>query len=1089
MTKPSARTLLVTTFWLVALLLAGWAVRQPTLGHQQWNLDEACTFTMAQQIREGGVLYRDAVDHRGPLVPYLKAAIFAVAGDWNVHAVRVALALAIGFAAFLLRDLARRFGDALTGSAAALIFLVLSIALAGTSDSFASHTEWFVVSFSVLGLWIFSYAHARGELVSGLVIGVVFAGSALCKQPGLLDLGVLWVLLALWAWWHPAERARLFRLWLGTAAGVLVIGCAAAAYFWQYGALRDFVYYAWRYNVEIYVPEMSRWQRLSAVRVPFILAAKNAPALGLLAIGGVAALLRLATRELRAPAKDRSLLPWLILGWCASGLVSTALSGRDFEHYSIQLIPGLSLAAGWSVARLLERTRTQLAQRRSMALLGLTVLLAAVAVTTWNIRVAYRKLPPGEQDGWFELQKLVQSYSSPTERLFVWGYYPDGYLLSHRMPATRFINANFLTGMVPWTNLEYERDTRYAIVPGAWDAFWRDYRQHPPAVILDAVTRGYVKYRILAQPKLRDEVIDHFAEVHRFATDPFHVRVLRRIDATSREIPAQLTVDNDIRLLTRTVYQIPDILEVTVVAPQRGAEVVLRLGGRPYRRLKLPKDSSVEVSFTVRISDLVSKGTSVADAVVFDGDRALQSPPVDLNPRYQLDPHVATPAPSLRYGNEQFSSTGGEQRTWFDEPRSSVLGWRTAGSFTLEFPRASAMEAVSWIWQPPPLRRGVREPIRPLLPEISLVTDHGVEPLTRNEVTRQEGQCFITTELPRGQRGSLRVQWSGVVSADYASNEVWIGGLKAFARGPALNFAEREISPTEGSALGDKPWTRSPNGTWAGDAPSRLVYPRVAHLNSFVFDYGINERVYTNPPAGVGEGVIIEVNFLHADGHSENLLSDAVHPQADPKSRGKHHVRVGLPENDAPGRIEIKFKPLPENNPVGAETFLTPLRAQGAGPDIVISDDRVLIPVESLNRGIEPVHTFAGGRWIAHSPGHLVYPCPTDLRAVNFGFGMEAGSYRNDDPHQRTNGVEVVVEFRDDENKSIELFRRYLDPYHNPGDRGEQHGRIELPGRWGRIVFHMQPGLYNDAAYDWSYWTDFTGEASPSPSRTDQPSK
>lgn len=70
------------------LLVAGTlAVRWPVLDRKIWNLDERSTITMAQQILDGQVLFRDAADNRTPLVPYVKALVLAVAGDWNARAI------------------------------------------------------------------------------------------------------------------------------------------------------------------------------------------------------------------------------------------------------------------------------------------------------------------------------------------------------------------------------------------------------------------------------------------------------------------------------------------------------------------------------------------------------------------------------------------------------------------------------------------------------------------------------------------------------------------------------------------------------------------------------------------------------------------------------------------------------------------------------------------------------------------------------------------------------------------------------------------------------------------------------------------
>ena len=81
--------------WLIAgmfLLAAGWIawLRQPALSTPVWNVDEAITATIGDEILAGGVPFRDATDLRAPLTYYVYAAVFAVAGHNNMTAIHVA---------------------------------------------------------------------------------------------------------------------------------------------------------------------------------------------------------------------------------------------------------------------------------------------------------------------------------------------------------------------------------------------------------------------------------------------------------------------------------------------------------------------------------------------------------------------------------------------------------------------------------------------------------------------------------------------------------------------------------------------------------------------------------------------------------------------------------------------------------------------------------------------------------------------------------------------------------------------------------------------------------------------------------------
>ena len=84
--------------------------RIPTAAIPTFNVDEAVSAVVAQEIAEGGLPYRDAIDHRGPLTYYFYALIFQLVGDWNMEAVHVAYALVLSLIALLLFWMDRETG-------------------------------------------------------------------------------------------------------------------------------------------------------------------------------------------------------------------------------------------------------------------------------------------------------------------------------------------------------------------------------------------------------------------------------------------------------------------------------------------------------------------------------------------------------------------------------------------------------------------------------------------------------------------------------------------------------------------------------------------------------------------------------------------------------------------------------------------------------------------------------------------------------------------------------------------------------------------------------------------------------------------
>jgi hypothetical protein len=82
-----------------------------------------------------------------------------------------------------------------------------------------------------------------------------------------------------------------------------------------------------------------------------------------------------------------------------------------------------------------------------------------------------------------EVAEHVKAESRPSDRIFIWGEYPEIYWAADREPASRFIHTGFLTGNSP------ERDPRLVKpsdgVPGAWPLLYSDFKVHMPMLIVD----------------------------------------------------------------------------------------------------------------------------------------------------------------------------------------------------------------------------------------------------------------------------------------------------------------------------------------------------------------------------------------------------------------------------------------------------------------------------------------------------------------------------------------------------------------------------------------------------------------------------
>ncbi|MCF7687543.1 MAG: hypothetical protein K9M98_03735 [Cephaloticoccus sp.] len=358
------------------------------------------------------------------------------------------------------------------------------------------------------------------------------------------------------------------------------------------------IYYTWTYNNTLYVPEVPRWERWQTMSVPFELAWKYHPLLPVIGVLGAGLLLRRALLDAFRSPRQFDLPYWLILGWCAAGLISTTLSGRGFSHYSIQLIPGLSLACGWVTVRLITIVHHWIGSNKTRIFAGIT---ASIILLIWlllplGIRLQSLQLP---EPGTDVISGLVRRLSDPADRIFVWGYNPDVYAISGRMPATRFLYCTFLTGLIPWTNLDPLKNTEYAVVPGAWDKFLADWNRHPPILIADGRSqRGFLKYPIDEQPLLWPLIARNYAQVEIDTANQIGFWLFRRLETiTPTSLPALDTSDKIQLQIAPT--EVGSMARAFVQAPAGTRLVELFLDGRLYLRLRCAPEAPVSACFFI----------------------------------------------------------------------------------------------------------------------------------------------------------------------------------------------------------------------------------------------------------------------------------------------------------------------------------------------------------------------------------------------------------------------------------------------------------------------------------------------------------
>jgi 4-amino-4-deoxy-L-arabinose transferase-like glycosyltransferase len=530
--------------FLAGLLLLGLALglRWPTFGAGLWNVDEAIHATAARTLLDGGVLYRDAVDQRTPLSYYVVAAIFAVAGENNLWTVRAFIALLIAGTGLLLAVAGRTLRNPVAGLAAGVLYVLLATSALFQGDANAANTEWFVAFFSSAAAVVFLAGAAPATPRRLVVCGALLGAAFLSKQPALLDLAAPLAVLIYAGWRGRGSSAQIIRQGAMVIVGWLVPVLLAAIYFAAHGALRDAVFYTWSYNLAYYGPEVDLGARAASAVVPFRLIGGAQPwLLACWLTGALAVAHRLLQRQ-PAPGETAG-NPGLVYvaAWSLAGVAGAAAGGRSFDHYTIQFLAPFCLGAGLTLSRLADwirpsgRRLARVLAAAALAIVAYDAIATAIAARgrTWHDASSAR------------VSAYIREQSGPSDRIFVWGYHPDIYVQADRRPASRFLYASFLTGLVPWTNVAPDRDTTYAIVPGAMDQLLADLAARPPLYIVDCSAgpnRHWQKYPLEKFPALQAFIRERYrlADAQQFVPQGFRLYRLRRSDepAERSDIPS-----------------------------------------------------------------------------------------------------------------------------------------------------------------------------------------------------------------------------------------------------------------------------------------------------------------------------------------------------------------------------------------------------------------------------------------------------------------------------------------------------------------------------------------------------------------------
>ncbi|MCL2701896.1 MAG: hypothetical protein FWE88_09445 [Phycisphaerae bacterium] len=293
---------------------------------------------------QGDVLYRDAWDHKPPMIAFLNAAALW-AGGTSLDSVRQMErffgGVAAGLAFFVAWLMFRRVW--LAGLASLILVILLYHPLIFQGGNF---TEEYAVVFALAGVAAAVASRQGGVRRSCLLAvlsGAAFGCAVLCKEPFLLT-ALPWVVWL--AWPTKTDRRRPLRCLPWMAFGAAIPVAAFVAYFFATGALGDWLDVI-AFNFIYTGNDPGKKPLFKRLIMNFLVVAERFTLINWLVLS--AAVFGAAGAACREFRRRTNGLVVVVLADLVVSFLATSISGRDYGHYYLQLVPAMSLLAVFGV--------------------------------------------------------------------------------------------------------------------------------------------------------------------------------------------------------------------------------------------------------------------------------------------------------------------------------------------------------------------------------------------------------------------------------------------------------------------------------------------------------------------------------------------------------------------------------------------------------------------------------------------------------------------------------------------------------------------------------------------------------------------
>lgn len=501
-----------------ALLAIIFILRLPAFWTPILDIDESQFAGFAHTLLKGGLPYVHTLDTKPLGIYYFFAAIFAIFGKNDMIAVHIITALWVGLTALFCYRIAAKIYSPRAGLIAALYYAIFTTAYV---PKFISTSIIVLMMLPLtMSIDLFLSWEQSGRRRYLLLSGITWGLACLFKYHAGINLIVIAMYLLLF---RPLYMERSFaaakiKPLLIFIAGGVIVGAVFALHLIILGVWDEFFFWSLQGSlayINAGTTIINFWQRL-IVRGGTIVA--SAFVLWFFGLRRTAHLVRdlfLVTRHRRLKCEE-----YLILIWFALSLLAVSTGGRFYGHYFLQLYPALCVLAAGSTMRFFAWLRGGEVTRARQWAYGLFVAgLLVPAIGFFGARLMadhiYKAIGEENPKNYRPIAEYVKERTEDGDHIFVWGFATPIYYFSDRLPGSRFLWCDWMTGRVAGTPSKGSFfDTSSYVTRGAWGLFFEDMTRTKPVYFIDTSPgnhHGYGRYPVANYPKMK-EWLDRYYE-------------------------------------------------------------------------------------------------------------------------------------------------------------------------------------------------------------------------------------------------------------------------------------------------------------------------------------------------------------------------------------------------------------------------------------------------------------------------------------------------------------------------------------------------------------------------------------------------